>query len=112
MDAYDEPGVQCGICCAAVLVPVVFVCLLLEVIWGSGIAWGYISEQPRNYWGIVAGFFATVIGPAVLVFATLRTRSMREHMARRVMRIEVWTLIATLPFALLCLLAIMAAAVI
>src|SRR5579862_2151678 len=101
MDAHDEPGVPCGICCAVVLVPVVLVCLLLEMIYGSGIAWAYLSNRPRNYWGIVAGSVATVVGPGVLVFATLRTRSMRQNTARRVMRIEVWTLIATLPFALL-----------
>ena len=106
MDVYDQRVDRGRVCCAIALLPVVFVCLWLEAIGGSAIAW-----DGDNRWAF-AGWAVAVIGPAVLVIATLRTRPMREHMARRVFRIEVWTLIAALPGALLCLLAIMAAAVI
>jgi hypothetical protein len=74
------------------LLPVVVYCLVLEVAAGTGTAWACFQPDGRNIPEGFAWFAFALIGPAVLVFSTIRSRSRIPNLASRALNIEKWTL--------------------
>jgi hypothetical protein len=98
--------------CVVFLAPALYLSLWLEVIGGTGETWNNLQTGQFDPVGAVFHTGFALAGPVAVVLATLRSRANREHIARRLFRIEVWGLAVSCPFALFAMLAIAAAAII
>jgi hypothetical protein len=98
--------------CAVFLAPALYLSLWLEVIGGTGETWNTLQTGQFDLVGAVFHMGFAFAGPIAVVLATLRSRANKKHIARRLVRIEVWGLAVSCPFALLAILAMAAAAII
>jgi hypothetical protein len=97
---------------ALVLAPVLIVSLWVEVIAGTGTAWGFAQPGQTN-WTLFAVWMAfAAAGPATVVVATILTRSQLPSVTGRVLRIERWGLIVVVPLGFIAMLTIAARSVI
>jgi hypothetical protein len=97
---------------ALILAPVLMVSLWIEVIAGTGTAWGFAQPGQTN-WTLFAVWMAfAAAGPATVVVATILTRSRSPGVTGRVLRIEKWGLVVVVPLGFIAMLAIAAQSVI
>jgi hypothetical protein len=97
------------------LAPWLVLSLWLEVAVGIQVVWanlvGYVSPSKPDVAAAMWFLAATLIGPAVVVFTTIRTRQ-RTSLSSRVLCIECWSLLVVGPLALFALVLVAASAVI
>lgn len=97
---------------ALILAPVLIVSLWIEVIAGTGTAWGFAQPGQTN-WTLVTVWMAfAAAGPATIVVATILTRSPLPSVTGRVLRIEKWGLLVVVPLGFIAMLTIAAQSVI
>jgi hypothetical protein len=89
------------IAAAVLLAPVLSLCLWIEVIAGTGMAWGCVQPGQTSLVGAMAWFAFSAFGPGVVVVTTLRSRRRLTGLANRTLRIEKCGFIAGVPLALL-----------
>jgi hypothetical protein len=100
---------------AVIFAPCLLIGLWLEVAVGTQAAWGnlvsYVSPAQPN---IAVGLWflaATLLGPTLVIAATIRTRH-RVGIGSRILRIECWSLPVVCPLGMLAFFFLAAAAVI
>ena len=97
------------------LAPWLLLGLWFEVAVGIQIVWanlvGYVSPSQPDVTAAMCFLAATVVGPGLVVFTTVRTRR-RTSLISRVLRIECWSLLVVGPLALFALVLVAASAVI
>jgi hypothetical protein len=97
---------------AVILAPVLIVSLWIEVIAGTGTAWGFAQPGHTN-WTLFAVWMAfAAAGPVTVVVATILTRTRLPSVTGRVLRIEKWGLIVVAPLGFIGILTIAAQSVI
>jgi hypothetical protein len=87
-------------------------CLWLEVIAGSGNAWDYVQPGNTNPGAATAWFGFAVLGPAVMVVTTIRSRRRPYGLTDRALHVETWGLIIAIPLALVAFVIFAAGAII
>ena len=97
---------------AVVLVPIVVLCLLLEVTAGTGLAWESLNTEPTRVGWAAAWFAFALLGPVVVVMATVRSRGREPDLVSRALSIEKAALMAVVPLALVSVFVIIVASVI
>jgi hypothetical protein len=112
MTAAEYPRGRGGNGCALVLAPALFVSLWLEVSGGTGETWNNLQTGQFDLWAALFHVLFAFAGPIAVVVTTLRCRSNREHVVRRIVHIEKWGLAVSCPFAIIGFLAMAAAAII
>jgi hypothetical protein len=95
-----------------VLAPVLIVSLWIEVIVGTGTAWGFAQPGQTNWTQFAVWMAFAAAGPATVVVATILTRSQLPSMTGRVLRIERWGLLVVVPLSFIAMLTIAAQSVI
>jgi hypothetical protein len=91
---------------ALVLAPVLVAFLWIEVIAGTGTAWGF-AQPGRTNWALFALWMAfAAAGPAALAATTIRTRSRLRSLTGRILSIEKWGLIVVVPLGLIAVVTI------
>jgi len=100
---------------AVILAPCLLIGLWLEVVVGTQAAWAsfvsYVSPSQPNVAAGLCFLAATLLGPAIVIVATIRTRR-RVGIGSRVLRIECWSLPVVCPLGVLAFLLLVASAVI
>jgi hypothetical protein len=98
--------------CALLLAPALYVSLWLEVIGGTGETWNNVQTGQFDLGGAIFHMCFALAGPIAVVIATLTSRTHKEDVHGRVLRIEGWGLAISCPFAVAGLLAIALAGII
>jgi hypothetical protein len=97
------------------LAPWLLLGLWLEVVVGTQAAWanfvGYVSPAQPNITAGLCFLAATLVGPVLVIVATIRTRH-RVGTGSRLLRIECWSLPVVCPLGVLALGLLAASAVI
>jgi hypothetical protein len=86
---------------ALLLAPVLVASLWLEVVAGTQAVWYYVQPGQTSYAWLALATALAWCGPATVVAMTTRTRSRLPGVTERILRIEKWGLIVTLPLELI-----------
>lgn len=85
---------------AVVLAPVLVGALWVEVALGTTVLWYWLQPAPWNHLMVIIPALVVVLGPAIVLGQTLRTRVQGLAALDRIVRIEIWGLAVSGPLAL------------